>query len=155
MTTQNFISAYSKKKKSQISFGTKSRTKQNHAKQCDINNIMKRYHKTGLLEHSRKHSPEYGFATSEDFNTSMNIITKANEMFEDLPSDIRTRFQNDPGQFLDFVDDENNAQEMFDLGLTQVNPYLDKTHAESEDTSDSQGSNPDVIAEGETAEKES
>ena len=39
----------------------KSRTKQAHAQESDINYIMRKYLKTGLLEHSRKHEPDYGF----------------------------------------------------------------------------------------------
>lgn len=38
-------------------------------------------------------------------------------MFEDLPSQIRSRFENRPDKFLDFVNDENNQQEMVKMGL--------------------------------------
>lgn len=112
-----YITAYQEKERHQIDFGTKSRTKQAHVKETDINHIMKKFLKTGLMEHSRNHQPDYGFATSEDFHTSMNIITRANSMFEDLPSQIRSRFENRPDKFLDFVNDENNQQEMVKMGL--------------------------------------
>lgn len=158
MTAQNFISAYSKKRKSPISFGKKSRTKQSHAQQADINYIMQRYHKTGLLEHSRKHAPNYGFATSHDFHTSMNIITQANEMFNDLPSPLRSRFYNDPAQFLDFVSNEDNHDELIELGL--VDPeltmeQLDPSRRKSEDSSDLTSGDTDEVAESDSAEKES
>lgn len=158
MTTQTFVSAYSKKRKSPISFGSKSRTKQSHAKEADINFIMARYHKTGLLEHSRKHAPNYGFATSDDFHTSMNIITQAQEMFEDLPSPLRARFYNDPAQFLDFVSDDENREELIELGL--VNPeltmeQLDQSQRDFEDSSESTLGDTDEVAESDSAEKES
>ena len=76
-----YITAYQQKNRHQIDFGKKSRTKQAHAKECDMNYIMRKFLKTGLIEHQRKHQPDYGFATSHDFHTSMNIITKANSMF--------------------------------------------------------------------------
>jgi phage internal scaffolding protein len=118
-----YITAYQPKERHRINFGKKSRTKQAHAKEADINYIMRKYLKTGLIEHSRKHQPDYGFATSEDFHTSMNIITKANSMFEELPSQIRSKFENKPDQFLDFVHDENNLPEMIKMGLAKEPHY--------------------------------
>jgi phage internal scaffolding protein len=130
-----YITAYQPKDRHQIDFGKKSRTKQAHAQESDINYIMKKYLKTGLMEHSRNHQPDYGFATSEDFHTSMNIVTKANSMFEELPSQVRSRFENKPHKFLDFVNDESNKQEMQEMGL--LDPHYQIQPSEiSEDTSE-------------------
>ena len=41
----------------------------------------------------------------------------AQDMFESLPADIRTKFGNDPGRFLDFVEDPQNEEELIELGL--------------------------------------
>ena len=40
-------------------------------------------------------------------------------MFEELPATIRKKFENDPAKFLDFVNDERNADEMVELGLRE------------------------------------
>ena len=40
-------------------------------------------------------------------------------MFEDLPSKARTEFNNDPGTFLDFVQDPENKDKLYDLGLSE------------------------------------
>ncbi len=101
----------------QLSFPKKGRTKQSFIEECNINNIIAKYQKTGALAHVNRHGADYGFATSDDFATSMRIITQAQDMFDGLPSSIRNRFANDPAQFLDFVQDANNEQEMQDLGL--------------------------------------
>jgi len=93
-------------------------TKQSHKKECDINQIMAKYQRTGVIDHVNKHSENYGFATSEDLHESLNIINTANEMFADLPSKARTKFKNDPGQFLEFVQDPENADQLYDLGLS-------------------------------------
>jgi len=61
--------------------------------------------------------PIYGYATSDDFTASMEIVARGQTMFEELPSSIRTRFENDPAKFLDFVQDEENKEEMQELGL--------------------------------------
>jgi len=94
-------------------------TRQDAKDECDVNRILQKYQQTGLIDHRAKHEPRYGFADSVDLHEAMNLITEAQEMFDDLPSATRKRFQNDPGQFLDFVQDPDNANEMVKLGLAQ------------------------------------
>ena len=38
-------------------------------------------------------------------------------MFDNLPSDVRNRFNNNPAQLLDFVADPENKEEAIELGL--------------------------------------
>lgn len=95
------------------------RTKQSMAKECDINRIMARFQKTGALTHFRKFEGEYGFAPAVSFHESMDIVLKAQQMFNELPGKVRARFGNDPGEFLAFVQDEGNADEMVSLGLRE------------------------------------
>lgn len=96
-----------------------SLTKQSHAKECDINQIMLKWQKTGMIDHRNVYQGQYGDFTNtpDDYHESMNAVISANEMFESLPAKIRLRFGNDPGQFLDFVGDPENADEMIKLGL--------------------------------------
>ena len=42
-------------------------------------------------------------------------------MFAELPSSLRTKFENKIGNFLNFVQDENNLEEMQELGLANKN----------------------------------
>ena len=107
----------------QIKFAKKGRTKQWHKKECDINQIMQKYQKTGVIDHLNTHKEQYGFATSTDLKESLQMIQTANDMFADLPSKARTKFDNDPGQFLDFVQDPNNESELHNLGLSDI-PYI-------------------------------
>ncbi len=96
----------------------KSKTKQSFKKECDINEILAKYQRTGALSHFNQHSAEYGFATSLDFAESMRVVKTGQEMFDALPSSVRNRFGNDPAAFLEFVqDDEKNHDEMVELGL--------------------------------------
>lgn len=99
-----------------------SRTKQSDADQCEINNIMAKYARTGAINHFNTHQGSYGDATGHDFQTSMNIVIDAQNMFDELPSNIRNRFENEPAQFLDFVNDEANKSEMAELGLLNPSP---------------------------------
>ncbi len=95
----------------------KSRTKQSMAAECDINNIMAKYQKTGAIAHINKHGMEYGFASGLDFAESMRVVKDGQRMFDDLPSLLRRRFKDDPAEFLDFVQNPDNSDEMLKLGL--------------------------------------
>lgn len=99
-------------------------TQQQFVESSDINNIMARYVKTDVLDHVKKYEEKYGDTTSLDLHESLNIIKEANEMFADLPSKVRNRFKNDPAEFLDFVQDDANAAEAYELGLTNTKPPI-------------------------------
>lgn len=99
-------------------FDSEIMTEQHHKASCDVNNILAKYRKTGLLEHANQYQGQYGdFTSVEDYHTSINAVMRANAMFEALPSNIRTRFSNDPAEFLGFVQNDANRQEAIDLGL--------------------------------------
>jgi len=100
----------------------KGRTEQSFTRECDINNIMARYVKTGNLDHAKSYEEFYGDSTSIELHEALNIIKTADSMFNELPAKTRERFKNDPGEFLDFVQDEKNHQEMYDLGLATKPP---------------------------------
>lgn len=95
-----------------------SRTKQSHKDECDINHIMRRYEKYGVLPSLIASNPRYGdFSSVEDYQTSLNKVMLANEMFQALPSKVRLRFNNDPQAFLAFAVDPKNIAEMREMGL--------------------------------------
>jgi len=116
---QKFIvrSAYSKRIPTVFNCVGPSLTKQSFTKECDINNIVNKYQRTGALDHVNKHEASYGYASSDDFTASMEIVARGKTMFAELPSKIRTKFENDPAKFLEFVQDEKNKEEMQELGL--------------------------------------
>lgn len=101
----------------QFNFIRPSMTKQSFKDEVDINNIMAKFQKTGAIKHFAKHAPTYGDATPIELMDAQNIIANSSSMFEELPSSIRKRFDNDPVKFLAFVQDEKNTDEMVKLGL--------------------------------------
>lgn len=125
-TTQaqkTFKTAYGSNQRVQLECNDSSRTKQNFQKECDINTIMGKYKKSGLLSHVAKFQGNYDILPSEiDFHASQNAIIAANESFDSLPASIRTEFQNDPGLFLKMVDDPDNHDRMVELGLIKPTP---------------------------------
>lgn len=101
-----------------LEFPDQGMTQQSFKAECDINTIMARYQKTGLLEHVSRYQGRYeDVAESMDYQSALNVVMAAEEAFASLPSSIRARFENDPGQFLAFVEDPGNEDEMVDLGL--------------------------------------
>lgn len=92
-------------------------TKTEFAQECDINVIMKRYEATGQITHLNQRQPMWIDAPDMDFQGALHLVESARADFMALPSDIRTRFNNDPGQLLAFVADRNNLEEARKLGL--------------------------------------
>lgn len=108
------------------------RTKQKTGMEHDINKLVARYQKTGVLE--TKHDDNGLFvdvAVIGDYHECMNRIAIANERFNMLPSRTRARFNNDPAQLLDFISNLNkdSVQEAVKLGLittTEVDTLKEK-----------------------------
>lgn len=100
-----------------------TQTKQSFKKDADINHIMAQYEKTGLLTHLNKHQGNYGdFTNAVDYHTAINMVQEAEEMFLTIPAKIRAKFQNDPAEFLHFVQNPENLTEMQEMGLAPLTP---------------------------------
>jgi len=94
---------------------------QQHFKdECDINNILRQFNVTGLLP-EQPLSPRYGdFTGIGDYHTALNRVMAAQDEFDALPAQIRARFDNDPANLIEFLDNEKNRQEAEDLGLVEI-----------------------------------
>lgn len=101
---------------------SKNRTKQEFKDECDINQILAKYVKTGVITHSAKFGGQYMDCPAFDFREAMEKVAQAEMMFIELPAKVRERFRNDPGQFLQFVQDPKNAEEAAALGLATPPP---------------------------------
>lgn len=95
----------------------KSLTKQSFAEECDINVIARRFGLTGELPQGVRLPRYEDFSEAFDFHSAMNAIAQANESFSALPAEVRARFLNDPGRFVDFCADRGNRDEAIRLGL--------------------------------------
>lgn len=113
-----FRSAYSEKIKVAIEFEADSpHTRQEFKEECDINNIMAQYLVTGEFTHLNESLPQYLDCSEADFRAHMDYVAGAYSMFEELPSAVRTQFDNDPALFLDFCSHEKNRPELAEMGL--------------------------------------
>lgn len=127
----SFRSAYIPKRVSIGSGDEPSRTKQSFQSECDINNIMKKYEKTGLIDHVQNITGQFADCSNVlDYHAAVNFVQDAYDNFMGLPSVVRARFKNDPAQFYDFVNNPANLDEMVELGLVvrpDVSPVQQQT----------------------------
>lgn len=94
-------------------------TKQSFKDESDINTIIHRFGLDGQLP-TNVRQPQYGdFTGITDFHTAANAIAAANESFDEMPAHVRSRFNNDPGAFVDFCLNPDNKDELIKLGLVE------------------------------------
>lgn len=85
--------------------------------ECDINVLLTRFAITGQLP-SGVRAPQYGdFSAVTDYHSALNAVIEADRSFMEMPADIRSRFNNDPGAFVEFCSDPGNHDEAVKLGL--------------------------------------
>ena len=117
-------------KRFQIKFDQNDgRTQQHQKDECDINLIIKRHTPEQIALMAIQNEGQYGDATSIDYHAAQNIIANANTMFNDLPSELRNKFDNDPALFLDFTSNEENYAEMRKMGI--MSPEVITSSSES------------------------
>lgn len=100
-----------------------SRAKQSFGREVDINQIMARYNKDGILPSPSGRKAFYADVSDvADLQTTLDRFNEAQEQFASLPAIIRKRFGNDPKQLLDYLANlsQDQIQEAVSLGL--INP---------------------------------
>ena len=96
----------------------KGLTEQHHKDRVNIHTIMRKYEKTGILEHVSQYKGEYmNLAGRPEFHEAMNIIAEAQQMFETVPAEIRKKFGNDPAEYVEFMQNPENRDKIEALGL--------------------------------------
>lgn len=94
---------------------------QHHKDTQNVNNIIKRHGMDMIAKTAALQQPQYIMDDNpnNDFQEAMQIVTAAQQHFDVLPSEIRKKFNNSPAEFLDFVHNPDNSDEMVKLGLAQ------------------------------------
>ena len=97
-----------------------SMTQQHFKDSCDINQIVAKFQTTGVINHVKQYGDVYGEMDGATFTDNMMAVTRAQNMFNDLPSSTREFFDHDPAKFLDYVDCLDEASDLAEaaqLGL--------------------------------------
>lgn len=102
-------------------FTTPSLTKQAFKDECDANILVERFrevHGFDLSASTVASGGQYGdFSNITDYRSALDQIAIAEDSFMQLPAVVRSRFDNDPGYFLDFTSNPENEDEMIKMGL--------------------------------------
>lgn len=118
-----------------IRFTQPSLTHQSFAKETNINSIMARFEKTGLIEHLNQRQGQYGdFSDVPDYQSALGQVADAQKMFDDLPAKIRKLFNNQPLEFLEFAQNPDNYGQLVELGLAP--PLKDASPVQGQNSSD-------------------
>lgn len=97
-----------------------SMTKQEFARECDINNIIKDFKVTGQIAHINQQARQGAYVDlpdSLDYQQSLELVRSAEASFATLPSKLRDKLGNSPAAFLLWMQDPANQEEIYTLGL--------------------------------------
>lgn len=97
-----------------------SMTRQEFADESDINIIMQRYEKTGVMPTmNANREPQYFDVTDmpTDFREAMDYMIAAEDAFMSLPATVRRDMGNDPANFVEFASKPENLAKMREWGL--------------------------------------
>lgn len=108
-----------------------SLAQQNFKDETDINYIVRQFGLTGELP-GQPLSPQYGdFTGVLDYHSAVNAVLAAQDDFMELPAQMRSRFNNDPAQLIDFLSKEENREEAIKLGLVAAKPISEPSETPS------------------------
>lgn len=95
-----------------------SLTRQEFADECDINAIMERYERVGVVNHYSSREPKYlDLSEVPDLHTALGVMQQAEEAFMSLPAVVRREFENRVEDFVEFASDPENLPQMRTWGL--------------------------------------
>lgn len=97
-----------------------SMTKQSFVAECDINNIVREFTTHGMVTHINERAQQGAFVDlpdSIDYQEALEVARAGQVAFDQLPAQVRRRFDNDPVKFLAFLQDPANQAEAVELGL--------------------------------------
>ena len=135
----NFKTAYSKRvpSKTNITEFGDSLTVQEQKEATDINNIVARFAKTGLIEHVNENEPQYGEFANYDYAEAMRTTARIQSSFNELPAEVRKQFDNNPSEWIEHLANPANIDDMRDGVIdnpVELNTDTGESAAVSENT---------------------
>ncbi len=97
---------------------TDGRTKQSEKDACDVNLIVAKFERTGLVDHLAGGLPSFQDVSEiGDYRSAIENVRKVDEYFQGLPAAVRTRFDNDAASFMEYLESGGDEDDMRELGL--------------------------------------
>lgn len=104
-------------------------TKQSFKAECDINNIMRRFDKEGVITHLNHVKARYAdVCDMPSYVEAARKVAAVNTIFEELPAILRSEFDNDPAIFLDEVQHASD-DELLEWGLMEEREHAERLKA--------------------------
>ena len=101
-----------------VNTGRDTPVKQSFKDETDVNRIIAKYQQTGAVSHANRFAPRYGEADSQDFHKAMTLVVETQQAFDALPSALRRRFSNDPAEWVDWLENADEA-DLREAGLIE------------------------------------
>lgn len=95
--------------------------KQSFKDEVDVNNVVARFERTGVLPEPRGGEPLYlDVAEFPSYQEAMARVREVESFFAGLPAETREAFDNDAVAFADWAMDEKNLEAAKQLGVQPV-----------------------------------
>lgn len=101
-------------------------TEQSHKTKADVNEIIRRYQNTGLIDHVSQFEAMFGDLGELDFRDALDRLNSVSAKFMEFPADFRAKFKNDPGIMLDWFDNPANKDEALRRGWARSSWTFEK-----------------------------
>ncbi len=88
------------------------RTQQCYTDECNIEKIIARASAGGTITHLAKYEGTYSDFSDFDFHEQSNKLAMGNEIFAQLPAEIRREFGQNPQKFFNYVNDPANKDDL-------------------------------------------
>lgn len=98
-----------------------SLTNQDSRYDSDPNEVMRKYASTRDRSVFDQVLPRYNdfIGAPQSFQEAVQQVQAAQEAFMALPAEVRSRFDNDAGKFVKFIEDDRNIDEAVKLGIVR------------------------------------
>lgn len=106
-----------------IAMSDEGKTQQHYGPAVNINNILAKYRKTGIIEHVNRAQERYGdFLAVADYAKDLDKVAKAQQMFEMLPAELRNHFKNSIPGFFEYIQKPENKEQCIKWGIFKAPP---------------------------------
>lgn len=120
-------------KRVQIETDKKSKVDHSMSKMLNINSIMDKYSKTGVLPQFKQKVAQYMDTTEiPSYMEAHELITGAHELFMEFPSDIRKLMDNDPANMEAVLNNPEYKDLLIDRGILEKVQEPEKVPSQKE-----------------------
>lgn len=103
-----------------IDYSMPSKTDQSFKREVDVNRIMDRARKGGVITHLRRSQGVYAdISKVPDLAGAFSLVESVSSAFADLPSELRDAMRNDPRNLPAFMEDARNFETLVKYGIIE------------------------------------